>query len=112
GATASADVNVTVTGSPAFVLTLNTNLGNAGTDFQLPLYGTGEVTIAWGDGEVEVITDPEAPEHTYENHGEYTIRVLGALTGDPRFGHFYNYTNASAVTGVSSWGELGLTSLA
>src|SRR5690625_4618640 len=106
----ASSAHVTVTASPAFVLTLDTRLGNAGRDFQLPLHGTGNVTIAWGDGEVEVITNPNAPEHTYVSHGEYTIRVLGTLTGAPRFGQA-NYTNASAVTGVSSWGELGLTSL-
>ncbi len=94
---------------PAMVLTIDTSLGSD-TTFQLPLHGTGEISVYWGDGQVDVITNPAAPEHTYAADGAYTISVAGTLAGEPRFGQ-YSYKNSDSLTGVTSWGELGLTSL-
>ena len=101
---------VTITVTPAMILTIDTSLVSGNT-FHLPLRGTGVVTVYWGDGQVEEITDPEGRDHTYESEGVYTIRVTGALAGEPHYGGASSYTGVAAVSSVSSWGELGLTSL-
>jgi len=102
----AASVSVTVT--PALVLTIDTHLGDYGSMFMLPLHGSGEVTVYWGDGQVEAITDPAAPRHDYAEHGAYTISVTGHFTGE---GRFRTAMNAQAMTEVRSWGEFAFTSL-
>ncbi len=93
-------------------LELTIDMARAHTDFfELPLYGSGTVTIDWGDGTVETLTDPNGPTHNYGKK-VYTIRVMGALSGNPRFGKGTSMAHENeAFTSVDYWGELGLTSL-
>jgi surface protein len=91
------------------VLEFNTNL-STGTTIEIPLGGTVDVTIDWGDGDVENFTTTGYKEHTYAIDGEYSVQITGALTrlGISSSG---NSEYKKSLTSVDSWGDLGLTSL-
>ena len=103
--------SVALTVTRGLELTIDTTPASDLT-FQLVLYGEGTVRIAWGDGVVESVTDPHAPSHVYTSDGVYTIRVVGALTGDARLGDVHTlFPSAVMLTSLNAWGDLGLTSL-
>jgi surface protein len=102
--------------SPDFVMTLDTTLSDDNTVW-LPLGGTFDVTVNWGDGtSVETFSydgdggyEGEAPSHVYENEGTYTILISGALE---RFGSGgFGWVGLNMVTTVTSFGTLGIESL-
>jgi surface protein len=84
-------------------------------DFELGLFGDVNVSIDWGDNTpASVATTAGVVSHTYATSDQYEIRVSGTLTG---FGQDPNSSDdpligAEYLTGVSSFGTLGLTSLA
>ncbi len=103
--------SVTITVTPALVLTIDTGLGSD-LEFRLPVSGTGDITVHWGDGRVEGVADPAGPSHVYDEDGVYTISVGGRLTGEPRFGlGWAGWGNAPKMTSLLSWGEFEFTSL-
>ena len=89
---------------PDLVLVFDTTLAS-GTTVIVPLAGTVDVVIDWGDGNFAAFTTAGDKAHTYASEGQYTVRVSGVLTG---FG-----SNASRpnLTKCLSFGDLGLTSL-
>ncbi len=89
----------------AMILVFNTELG-AGTTITLPLSGTVDVTIDWGDDNLSEITAAEMVEHTYAEEAEYTVRISGQLQ---RFGQIGGYDNAEKLTEVTSFGNLGVS---
>jgi uncharacterized repeat protein (TIGR02543 family) len=95
--------------SDAMVLEFNTTL-SSGTTVTLPLYGSVNVTVDWGDGTTpQAITTTGDHNHTYAAEGTYTVSITGSLS---QFGRGQNsYNNASKLTKVTSFGNLGLTSL-
>ncbi|KUG25951.1 chitinase [hydrocarbon metagenome] len=88
------------------VLVFNTNL-SAGTTVTLPLYGTVNVNVDWGDGNNDNYTTGGDKDHTFSSEGNYTVSISGILTD---FGSPY-YPNAEKLIEVTSFGSLGLTSL-
>src|SRR5690554_1773482 len=112
GVTVEAATALTVTGGDRWLaLTIDTSLA-AGSTFQLPLYGSGSVTIDWGDEAVEAVIDPARPSHAYAADGVYTVRVSGALTGEARFGRGgVIHVGVGMMTSLDAWGDLGLTNL-
>ena len=86
------------------VLVFDTTLAT-GTTVTVPLAGTVNVVIDWGDGSTEVFATTGNKTHTYASEGEYTVRVGGSLTG---FGANVFRPN---MTKCLSFGDLGLTSL-
>lgn len=81
----------------------------AGTEIVLPLNGTVDCTVDWGDGNTEEVSDV-LPAHTYETDGDYEVTVRGtvtALTADMSSSSAKPY-----LTKVKQWGKTGLTSLA
>jgi surface protein len=100
------------TPSNAMVLTFDTTL-EAGTSVTLPLLGTVDATVDWGDGTSNTYTtvDPlfGPRTKTYASEGTYTVRVTGTVTWFGRGVH--NYPNAAKLVSVSSFGYLGTTSL-
>jgi surface protein len=94
------------TTSIPMTLVFNTNL-SAGTTVTLPLNGTVNVTVNWGDGNTETFTTEGNKDHTYTTEGEYTVTITGSLT---QFGT-QDYPNANKLVRVTSFGDLGLTSL-
>jgi len=87
------------------VLVFDTEL-DTGTTVTLPLNGTVNVTVDWGDGNTEAVTTTGLKEHTYASEGEYTVQINGTLT---TFG-FYNWPNLK-LKRVTSFGEIGITVL-
>jgi surface protein len=82
----------------------------AGQSIQLPLYGTVNCTVDWGDGSsTESFTTIGNKPHTFAAAGTYTVEISGALT---QFGLDYGeWTGVLYLTEVVSFGDLGLTSL-
>jgi len=85
--------------------------------FELGLFGDVNVSIDWGDSTpASVATTAGVVSHTYATSGQYEIRVSGTLTGFGQDPNSYDddepLIGAEYLTGVSSFGTLGLTSLA
>lgn len=89
---------------PDFVLVFDTTLAS-GTEVIVPLGGTVDCTIDWGDGNSDDYTSSGNVTHTYAEEGTYTVRVSGLLTafGGPVVRH--------NLVRCLSFGEIGITSL-
>lgn len=87
-------------------LEFNTNL-SSGTTITLPLYGTVDVIVDWGDGNSEPFTSEGNKDHIYSIDGLYTVTISGTLT------HFGadNYPNADKLVKINDFGNIGLTDL-
>ncbi len=77
----------------------------------LPIYGTVDCTVDWGDGSAaEAFSTTGLKPHTFVTAGNYTVSISGVLThfgkpnGSPWDGVVY-------LTEVLSFGDIGLTSL-
>jgi len=84
----------------------------AGAAIGLPLYGTVNVSIDWGDGSsAETVNAVGFIYHTYTNAGTYAVKISGTLThfGD---GVLPGYSHPEFLTSVTSFGSIGLSSLA
>lgn len=81
---------------------------NIDCELQLPLFGTVDCTVNWGDGTSQHFTLESLKSHTYATAGNYIVTISGNLTqfgwGDPWGGHNY-------LTEVITFGNIGLTSL-
>ncbi|NCC99775.1 MAG: BspA family leucine-rich repeat surface protein, partial [Bacteroidia bacterium] len=78
---------------------------------QLPLYGTVDCTVDWGDGyATEDFTTTGDKEHTFATAGTYTVEISGSLT---QFGKTESliWNGVNYLTAVSSFGDIGLTTL-
>jgi len=77
---------------------------------ELPLYGTVNCTVDWGDGSAtEDFTIAGDKAHTFATAGTYTVEISGSLE---HFGKDWNpWTGVGYLTEVISFGEIGLTSL-
>lgn len=74
------------------------------TQITVPVMGSVDVYIDYGDGTKESITS-ENPTHTYSNAGTYTIKISGTCTS------FTANTDAqSYITKLKKWGCLEATS--
>lgn len=92
--------------------------GATGTQVTLPLMGSYNVLIDWGDGTDEsYLGSDQLKSYTYATAGTYTVKIFGQLE---RFGGPINittgtsngYPNANKLLEVVSFGDIGLTSLA
>lgn len=79
-----------------------------GTTITLPLYGTVNVTVDWGDGNSESFTTTGDKDHTYATGGTKTVSITGSLT---QYGNGVAYDNADKLVKVNSFGNIGLTTL-
>ncbi|MCD8313341.1 MAG: BspA family leucine-rich repeat surface protein [Bacteroidales bacterium] len=84
----------------------------AGTEIILPLDGTVDCTVAWGDGSSETVSS-SFPTHTYADAGEYEVTISGTVTAlnsdtenTPLDRTVINY-----LTSVKQWGYTGLTTM-
>ena len=79
------------------------------TSITLPLSGTVNVTVNWGDfSQPQSFFFPSLQSHTYTNPGNYTVTISGTLT---HFGtNLFNQTNP-CLNAVLNWDNVGLTSL-
>jgi surface protein len=96
--------------SEPMILTVDTSKV-ASNLFSLPLSGTVNVAVDWGDDSATQTTRSSGLlEHTYATDDIFTVKIYGALS---QYGSSsLSPSNGSPLlTGVSSWGTLGLTSL-
>jgi surface protein len=86
------------------VLVFDTSLGDL--TVEVPLAGTVNCTVDWGDGLSDSYTTTGTKTHTYAAGGVYIVQVSGTLTG------FGGVVTRPELTACLSFGEIGLTSLA
>lgn len=91
----------------AFVVKVNVTESSMKNTLILPLTGTVDATVDWGDGKTETVTAVN-PQHVYEQEGEYYVTVIGSVTA---LGNRLTKTSQSAIVRVIQWGQLGLESL-
>lgn len=91
-------------------LVFDLSIGGCIKSVSLPLAGTVDVEIDWGDGSAfESETDAGLKAYTYTTAtGEVTVKISGSMTGFgwTGFGWIPNYDK---LVGVESFGELGIT---
>ena len=81
---------------------------------RLPLYGTVDCTVDWGDGSpVESFNIPGRKQHIFATAGTYTVSISGSLT---QFGYYdtgneVGWSGAGYLSEVVDFGSIGLTSL-
>ena len=98
-------------GSPMIIEVVTTAPSQTVT---LPLSGTVNVTVNWGDATSNVYTTDADVNKVYAAVGTYTITISGVLT---QFGNGDNpdsgpgYSNPQRITRVLNWGGTGLQSL-
>ena len=86
----------------------------ANTEIALPLNGTVNVSVNWGDGKTESFTTEGNKTHTYTSAGTKTVTITGTLTQFGNSGYSstnYYYDKINYLSKVKSWDGLGITSL-
>lgn len=96
-------ISVTAPASPFQLVYNNINEGDTIT---LPLKGTVNCTVNWGDGVSETFNAPIDATHTYSTSGAKTVNIIGTLT---QFGA--GYISQTKLTSVTNFGNIGLTNL-
>jgi surface protein len=86
-------------------MVLEYEITSPNTTISLPLAGTVNVTVNWGDGQIESFSTAGDKPHTYTIAGSFTVSISGRLTA------YGGYINNRNLTKVKSFGNLGLTSL-
>lgn len=86
------------------------NITSSGTQIALPLAGTVNVGVDWGDGSaLQFFNISGNKPHTFTTTGIKTVTIIGTLTA---YGSASNtFTGNSKLIQVVSWNGLGLTSL-
>jgi surface protein len=96
-----------------FVLTFDTSIGPNGKTIALPLFGTVDVIVNWGDGTAsEAVVSQGWVLHEYPGYEKYTIKISGTVT---RYGDIsassFSFSQEKLRT-VDAIGEgMGLSSL-
>tara|TARA_R110000803_G_scaffold68944_2_gene131059 strand:+ start:1838 stop:3760 length:1923 start_codon:yes stop_codon:yes gene_type:complete len=103
---------ITDGGGIANLFTFSVNTANAGTlstQFQLPLFSSGAISmdVDWGDGTTDTITSYNQAEtlHTYASSGTYTISIENEVRG----WRFNNSGDKAKIIGISNWGDFNFT---
>lgn len=87
------------------VLEFNTNLSE-GTEITIPLNGTVDIEVDWGDGTIDNYITAGDKTHTYDIDDIYTVTLRGYLT---QFGNDA-YANTDKLTKIVDFGYLGVKS--
>jgi surface protein len=88
------------------VLLVDTTAPGATTTTTVPLAGTVNVRVDWGDGSSDTYTTSGNKTHTYAAAGQYRVRIEGSLTA------FGADVSRPELIGCASFGRLGITSFA
>lgn len=93
-------------------MVLEYEIPTANTQIALPLNGTVNVSVNWGDGTTESFTTVGNKTHTYTSAGTKTVTITGTLTqfGNSGYWSTYYYDKINYLTKVKSWDGLGITS--
>lgn len=105
-------IAVTQLGHDPTTLILVLNIATDGAKAYLPLAGSVNCTVYWGDTHIEEVTTVN-PSHTYEFAGEYIVMVKGKVTAltFPTSTSPITAVIRKYITEVRQWGTTGLTSL-
>lgn len=76
-------------------------------DVSLPLVGTTDVEVDWGDGTTDYYNTAGQKLHTYTTVGTFEIKITGSLHG---WG-LTSFNDRDKVYAIHSWGSLGLVDL-
>jgi surface protein len=88
------------------VMTFNTQSANT---VYLPLGGTVNATIYWGDGSNTLATTANVYTHTYAAIGNYQVTITGTMSA---YGQAFSGSENNPLKTVDSWdNDLGLTDL-
>lgn len=93
----------------SMVLEFNTALGDGTTTIGVPLSGTVNVVVDWGDGSTDTYTTEGYKTHTYSAGGIYTVKISGSLT--QYGGYELTAVHNNKITKCTSFGNLGIASL-
>jgi hypothetical protein len=102
----SGETDLANASNPNFIMEVNTTLGDGLNQMRLPIQGTQPMTVDWGDGTVETVTQTALPSsanwitHSYASGGVYEIKVSETLERV----YFDNEGDASKAIKVLNWG--------
>ena len=115
--TAQRTFTLEIADNSPMTLTIDTSLG--ANTIGLPLMGTVNVTVNWGDGTTSSTTNHGRLEHTYAEDVSgstiYVISISGSLTQFNNVcqnGVTFGFKGAELVTEINSFGNIGLTTIA
>ncbi len=95
---------------PKEAMVLTYTITSSNTVIKLPLYGSVDCTVDWGDGSsLESVTSSN-PSHTYVNAGEYDVVIKGTVTQLSSY-PIRNDNSVNLLTAVRQWGLTGLVSM-
>jgi surface protein len=84
----------------------------AGVNVEIPLQGTVNANVNWGDGDSTVETTAPGASHVYTDAGTYDVCITGSVS-QFGFGSVQSpWPGSNYLTTVNSWGSLGTTSFA
>ncbi len=92
----------------AMILTYHVLATN--TTIHIPLYGTVDCTVDWGDGSAPEKITSVLPAHSFATVGDYDVIIRGTVTAL----NYYDYSEASdplRLSAVKQWGKTGLTDM-
>ena len=82
-------------------MVLEYDIATANTQIGIPLAGTVNVTVNWGDGSaIQNFTSAGIKTHTYTTTGIKNVTITGSLTA---YGDASNTTYYARLTKVLSW---------
>jgi hypothetical protein len=103
----SGETDLAAAGDPNFIIEVDTTLGDGLNQMRLPIQGTQPMTVDWGDGTVETITQTALPSsanwvtHSYASGGVYEIKVSESLERV-----YFNRTgDAAKAIKILNWGD-------
>jgi len=92
------------------VLVFDTSKEPANLQVSVPLNGTVNCTIDWGDGSSELHTTTGFKTHTYASGGVYIVQISGTMT-QLNYNTGSTSNNRAKLVRCLSFGNVGLTSL-
>jgi surface protein len=106
------NINYAIYNTPPMTITVDTSL-DAGKTVSIRLFGSvSGVDIYWGDtNTTNVGSTANTYTHTYGADNTYTISISGSFTGYGWEANVPTAANVKCITGVTSWGDYGITSL-
>ena len=83
-----------------------TKAGSASNQFILPLSGSTNCKVQWGDGTSNTYQAGGSYTHTYPSPGVYTVQIVGKMSKV----FFYFATDALKIVKIVQWGNGGMSS--
>ena len=93
------------------VLRYDTSKEPANNTISIPLAGTVNVRVEWGDGTWNQYTTSGFKTHTYASAGTYTVEVFGTMTSLDHGTGANTTSNKRKLVACLSFGNLGITNM-